>query len=74
MIVDREEFFSLLTQIFNANAMTDLLDDAKADKLYRLTVRLLEENKKYNLTAITDLPCRPAPFPTPSASWVMSRF
>ena len=56
MIVEREEFFSLLTKVFEANAMSDLLDAEKADKLYRLTVRLLEENKKYNLTAITDLP------------------
>lgn len=55
MIVEREEFFSLLTKTFEANAMSDLLDAEKADKLYRLTVRLLEENKKYNLTAITDL-------------------
>jgi len=56
MIVEREEFFSLLTKTFDANGMTGLLDGEKSDKLYRLTVRLLEENKKYNLTAITDLP------------------
>ena len=55
MIVEREEFFSLLTKTFEANGMSDLLDSEKSDKLYRLTVRLLEENKKYNLTAITDL-------------------
>ena len=56
MIVEREEFFSLLIKTFEVNGMSDLLDSEKADKLYRLTVRLLEENKKYNLTAITDLP------------------
>ena len=56
MSFDREEFLSLLEATFSANGMAALLDDEKADKLYRLTVRLLEENKKYNLTAITDLP------------------
>lgn len=56
MIVDREEFLNLLAKTFAANGMTDLLDGDKPEKLYRLTVRLLEENKKYNLTAIIDLP------------------
>ena len=56
MIVDRKEFLGLLTKTFEANGMTDLLDGEKSDRLYSLTVRLLEENKKYNLTAITDLP------------------
>ena len=56
MIVDREEFLALLRGTFSANGMLGLLDDDKSEKLYRLTERLLEENKKYNLTAITDLP------------------
>ena len=56
MSFDREEFLGLLEATFSTNGMSVLLDDKKSDKLYRLTVRLLEENKKYNLTAITDLP------------------
>ena len=56
MSFDREEFLGLLEATFSANGMSGLLDDTKVNKLYRLTERLLEENKKYNLTAITDLP------------------
>lgn len=56
MMFDKKEFLSLLTDSFGANQMSDFIDSEKADAFFELTVRLLEENKKYNLTAITDLP------------------
>jgi len=56
MIFDKKEFLSLLTDTFGANQMSELIDADKADAFFELTVRMLEENKKYNLTAITDIP------------------
>ena len=52
----KEGFLDLLHTAFSANGLNSFLDEEKSDKLFGLTVRLLEENKKYNLTAITDLP------------------
>ena len=52
--VNEKSFYSLLTKIFADNQLSSLLAKDTADKFYRLTVRMLEENEKYNLTAITE--------------------
>ena len=52
--IPEKSFFSLLTKVFADNQLSSLLAKDSADKFYRLTVRMLEENEKYNLTAITD--------------------
>ena len=56
MSLNEKEFISELTRIFSENGMSKLLNLDKCRKLYLLTVRMLEENEKYNLTAITE-PC-----------------
>lgn len=55
MIKDTQKFTSELTRIFKLNGLSSLLNAEKSDKLLRLTDRMLEENEKYNLTAITDV-------------------
>lgn len=54
MITDEQGFISALNRVFGANKLNGYLSLDKARLLYRLTVRMLEENEKYNLTAITD--------------------
>ena len=54
MELNREEFISGLEEIFRLNGLSEYLSCTVCDKFYRLTVRMLEENKKYNLTAITE--------------------
>lgn len=54
MSLNEKEFISELTRIFAENGMGKLLNLDKCKKLYLLTVRMLEENEKYNLTAITE--------------------
>lgn len=56
MSLNEKEFISELTRIFSENGMSKLLNLDKCRKLYLLTDRMLEENEKYNLTAITE-PC-----------------
>ena len=53
--MDKQSFNSELTKVFKANGMGGLLNMDKCDKFYQLTVRMLEENEKYNLTAITEV-------------------
>lgn len=55
MSIDQQSFVGALTKVFSENKLGGLLSRDKADKFYRLTVRMLEENEKYNLTAITDI-------------------
>ena len=55
MSLNEKEFISELTRIFGENGMNKLLNLEKCKKLYLLTERMLEENEKYNLTAITDV-------------------
>ena len=50
-----KDFTSKLTKIFGENKLSSYLSVDVMDKFYRLTVRMLEENEKYNLTAITEL-------------------
>jgi 16S rRNA (guanine527-N7)-methyltransferase len=53
--INKQEFTSKLTKIFQANGLSGYLSIEINEKFYNLTVRMLEENEKYNLTAITDL-------------------
>lgn len=54
MELNRQEFTAELKRIFDINGLAEHVTDASCDKFYRLTVRMLEENEKYNLTAITE--------------------
>jgi len=55
MLINENEFKSELSRVFKLCGVASLLNAEKSDKLYRLTARMLEENEKYNLTAITDV-------------------
>ena len=52
--MNEKEFSAEITAVFKKNSLSSLLNKEKADKLFLLTNRLLEENEKYNLTAITE--------------------
>jgi len=52
--INEKSFNSLLTKTFSDNGLGSLLTKERCDKFYRLTVRMLTENEKYNLTAITE--------------------
>ena len=53
--IKEKDFSSALTKVFAANGLSSLLSMERMEQFYRLTVRMLEENEKYNLTAITDV-------------------
>ena len=53
-MIDKKEFTDEIIRVFSLNGMQQLLDGDKCDRFYRLTERMLIENEKYNLTAITD--------------------
>ncbi len=52
--MNQTEFNSILIKAFSDNGLGDLLSDEKADQLYRFSNILVETNKSFNLTAITD--------------------
>ena len=52
--INEKEFLSELTKVFSLNGMSSLLSIEKSGKFFELTRFMLEENEKYNLTAITD--------------------
>ena len=52
--IKEKDFTSRLTKVFSENKLSSYLSIEVMDKFYRLTGRMLEENEKYNLTAITD--------------------
>ncbi len=52
--INENLFRSQLLKIFKANGMGSLLNSEKSEKFIALTKRMLEENEKYNLTAITE--------------------
>lgn len=52
---DYSNFKSLFISIMNENGLNEFTSDQTVDEFYKLTVLLLEENQKTNLTAITDL-------------------
>lgn len=54
MELSEKSFISSLTRVFSLNGLSKYLSAEVSDKFYRLTVRMLEENEKYNLTAITE--------------------
>ena len=54
MAINRQAFESELSRIFKLNGLGSLLDKKKSELFYLLTERMLEENEKYNLTAITE--------------------
>ena len=54
MELNEQSFKAELSRVFKENGLGSLLNIEKSDTFYRLTVRMLEENEKYNLTAITE--------------------
>ena len=52
--IKKQDFTSKLSKVFSANGLSSYLSLEIMEKFYALTVRMLEENEKYNLTAITD--------------------
>ena len=52
--LNEKDFFAELMATFKQNGLSSLLTKEKAEKLFHLTQRLLTENEKYNLTAITE--------------------
>ena len=49
------EFEEALDSVFERCGLSSLLDERKSEQLCRLFLRLISENEKYNLTAVTDL-------------------
>lgn len=54
MEINEQAFSSELSKVFKANGLGSLLNIEKSEKFLLLTKRMLEENEKYNLTAITE--------------------
>lgn len=53
--INKQDFTSKLTKVFKENGLSSLLSMERMESFYRLTERMLCENEKYNLTAITDV-------------------
>lgn len=53
-MTDEKTFTSLLTKLFKQNGCGALLNARVSNSFFLLTERLLSENEKYNLTAITE--------------------
>ena len=53
--INKKDFTSKLSKVFSANGLSSMLSIERMEIFYGLTVRMLEENEKYNLTAITDI-------------------
>ena len=54
MAIEKQSFISKLTKVFGDNGFSKYLSLEVSEKFLHLTERMLEENEKYNLTAITD--------------------
>lgn len=54
MELNGQEFKSELSRVFKANGLSQFLSIEKSEKFLRLTKIMLEENEKYNLTAIIE--------------------
>ncbi|MBQ9084994.1 MAG: 16S rRNA (guanine(527)-N(7))-methyltransferase RsmG [Clostridia bacterium] len=54
MTIDKSKFISEINACFGANGLGGMLSLETCESFYLLTVRMLEENEKYNLTAITE--------------------
>ncbi len=55
MQIDRQHFTSQMNKVFSANGLGKHLTRGACEKFLALTERMLTENEKYNLTAITDV-------------------
>lgn len=53
--IKEKDFTSALSRVFSANGLSSYLSMERQKTFYQLTVRMLEENEKYNLTAITEI-------------------
>ncbi len=54
MTLNEKDFTSHMTRVFEENSLSSLLNREACRKFFLLTAHMLEENEKYNLTAITD--------------------
>jgi len=54
MSVNEQNFISELTSVFKKNGLGSLINMERGEKFLALTKFMLEENEKFNLTAITD--------------------
>ena len=54
MELNEQAFKSELSRIFKQNGLGAYLNVERSEKFFALTKRMLEENEKYNLTAITE--------------------
>ncbi len=54
MELNEQSFKSELARIFKANGLAQFLNIERSEKFLQLTKIMLEENEKYNLTAITE--------------------
>lgn len=54
MLFDEKQFKSRLTKVFDKNGFSSLLNMERVEKFMLLTEIMLEENEKYNLTAIKE--------------------
>lgn len=54
MIMEYREYKDLLFKAFKENGCAELLNETNAEKLYKLSCILVETNKSFNLTAITE--------------------
>ena len=54
MIMEYKEYKELLFRAFKENGCSELLSEESAEKLYKFSRILIETNKTFNLTAITD--------------------
>ena len=54
MLFDDKQFKSRLSKIFDSNGLSSMLNMERVEKFVTLTNYMLEENEKYNLTAIKE--------------------
>ena len=54
MLISDQEFTSELSKVFKENKLSSYINAERTEKFLALTKRMLEENEKYNLTAITE--------------------
>ncbi len=53
--INKQDFTRELTKVFKENGLSSMLSMERMESFYKLTERMLCENEKYNLTAITDV-------------------
>ena len=54
LLIDEKQFKSRLTKVFDKNGFSSFLNMERVEKFFDLTKIMLEENEKYNLTAIKE--------------------